>query len=88
MQSEDRRYFAAKRSRIGHSGSRPAAGCASEHLGEPAFRQRVAGLHAEPVRSHCRVIDSAGLKHLIVTLPAGGNGRLPGGRAREQSRRV
>jgi integrase len=32
---------------IGDPGSRPAAGCASEHLGESAFRQRVAGLHAE-----------------------------------------
>jgi hypothetical protein len=31
---------------IGDSGSRPAAGCAPEHLGESAFRQRVAGLHA------------------------------------------
>ena len=29
---------------IGDSGSRPAAGCAPEHLGEPAFRQRVGGL--------------------------------------------
>ena len=64
---------------IGDSGSRPAAGCAPEHLGEPAFRQRVAGLHAEPVRGHRRVIDSAGLKHLIVTLPAGGRRRLPSG---------
>src|SRR5271165_811998 len=57
---------------IGDSGSRPAAGCASEHLGEPAFRKRVAGLHAEPVRGHRRVIASAGLKYLIVPLPTGG----------------
>jgi hypothetical protein len=46
----------------------------SEHLGEPAFRQRVAGLHAEQVGSYRRVIDSAGLRRLIVTLPAGGDG--------------
>jgi len=62
----------------GDSGSRPAAGCASEHLGEPAFRERVAGLHAEPVGGHRRVIAGVGLKRLIVTLPAGGDGRLPG----------
>src|SRR5438067_3746975 len=64
---------------IGDSGPRPAAGCAPEHLGEPAFRQRVAGLDAELVRGYRRVIDSAVLKHLIVTLPAGGRRRLPGG---------
>ncbi len=75
-------------SRIGDSGSRPAAGCASEHLGEPAFRKRIAGLHAEPVRGHRRVIDSVGLKHLIVTLPAGGDGRLPSGLTRGPPRRV
>src|SRR6266567_278673 len=60
---------------IGDPGPRPAAGCAPEHLGEPAFRQRVAGLHAKPVRDHRRVIASAALKHLIVTLPAGGRRR-------------
>jgi len=70
---------------IGDSGSRPAAGCASEHLGEPAFRQRIAGLHAEPVRGHRRVIGSADLKRLIVTLPAG---RDPGGSAAGPARRV
>jgi len=60
-------------SAIGDSGPRPTPGCASEHLGEPAFRERVAGLHAEPIRGHRRVIDSVGLKHLIVTLPADGD---------------
>ena len=67
---------------IGDSGSRPAAGCASEHLGEPSFRQRVAGLHAEPVRGHRRVVASVGLKRLIVMLPAGGDGRVRGGLTR------
>ena len=64
---------------IGDSGPRPAAGCASEHLGEPAFRKRVAGLDAELVRGYRRVIDSAGLTRLIVTLPSGGARRRPGG---------
>src|SRR6185437_14126652 len=73
---------------IGDPGSRPAAGCASEHLGEPAFRQRVAGLHAEPVRGHRRLIASAGPKRLIVTLSAGGDGRLPGALTRGPPRRA
>jgi len=73
---------------IGDSGSRPAAGCTSEHLGEPAFRKRAAGLHAEPVRGHRRVIDSAGPQHLIIMLPAGGDGRQPGGLTRRPARRV
>jgi len=73
---------------IGDSGSRPAAGCASEHLGEPAFRKRIAGLHTAPVRSYRRVIDSPGLKRLSVTLPAGGDGRLPGALTRRPPRRV
>src|SRR6476620_333228 len=70
---------------IGDSGSRTAAGCASEHLGEPAFRKRIAGLHTAPVRSYRRVIDSPGLKRLSVTLPAG---RDPDGPARGPARRV
>jgi len=70
---------------LGDPGPRPAARCAPEHLGEPAFRQRAAGLHAEPVRGHRRVIDSADLKRLIVTLPAG---RDPGGSAAGIAHRV
>jgi len=66
----------------------PSGGMCAEHLGEPAFRQRVAGLHAEPVRGHRRVIDSAGLQHLIVTLPAGGRRRRPGGLTRGPPRRA
>jgi hypothetical protein len=73
---------------IGDPGPGPATGCAPEHLGEPAFRQRIAGLHAEPVRGHRRVIDSAGLNHLIVTPPAGGNRRRPGGLTRGPPRRA
>jgi len=59
-----------------------------EHLSELSLRQRVAGLHAEPVRSHRRVIDSPGLKPFIVTLPAGEDRRLPGGLTRGPARRV
>ena len=45
---------------IGDSRSRPAAGCTSEHLGEPTFRKRIAGLHAEPVGGHRRYDGAAG----------------------------
>ena len=75
-------------SRIGDSGPRPAAGGAAEHLGQPAFRQRIPGLHAEPVRGHRRVIASAGIQHLIGMLPAGEDGRLPGGLTRGPPRRA
>jgi hypothetical protein len=73
---------------IGDSGSRLAAGGASEHLGKPAFRHRIAGLHAEPVCGHRRVIDSANLNHLAVTLAAGKDGRLSGGLTGGPPRRV
>jgi len=73
---------------LGDPGSRPAAGCAPEHLGEPAFRQRVAGLHAEPVRGHRRVIAGAGPGRVSVTLPAGGDERLPGALTRGPPRRA
>ena len=65
----------------------PSGGMCVRTSGSPAFRQRVAGLHAEPVRGHRRVIASAGLEHLIVTLPAGGDSRLPGGLTRGPPRR-
>ena len=70
---------------LGDSGSRPAAACTSEHLGKPTFRKRTAGMHAEPVRSHRRVIDSRSLNRLIVTLRAG---RDPDGPARGPARQV
>ena len=47
---------------VGDSGSCPAAGCAPEHLSEPAFRQRIAGLHAEPIRGHRHGIDGASFR--------------------------
>jgi hypothetical protein len=50
----------------------PSGGCASEHLGESAFRERIAGLHAEPVRGHRRGIVSAGYwraGHRLVAVP-------------------
>ena len=43
------------------------------------FQQRIAGLDAEPVRGHRRVIDGAGFRYLIVTLLVGGDSRQPGG---------
>ena len=64
--------------RVGDSGARPAAGCASEHLGQLAFGERVAGLSAPPVRGHRGVIDRVGLRYRLVTLPTGGDGRRPG----------
>ena len=63
---------------VGDPGSRPAAGCASEQLGELAFRQRVAGLYTQPVRGYRRVIDGAGLNCRILTVPGGGDCRPPG----------
>ena len=62
---------------VGDPGSRPAAGYAREQPGELAFRRRVAGLHAEPVRGYRRVIDGAGLSYRIITLPAGGDAGRP-----------
>jgi len=73
---------------VSDSGSRPAAGGAPGHLSQPAFRQRIAGLHAERIRSHRRVIDGAGFGSLIITLLAGGDSRQPGGLARGPPRRA
>ena len=63
---------------FGDSGARPAAGGASEHLGQLAFRERIAGLGAQPVRGHRGVIDGVGFRYRLVRLPAGGDGRRPG----------
>ena len=40
--------------------------------------KRIAGLGAQPVRRHRGVIDRADLRHRLVTLAAGGDGRWPG----------
>ena len=53
-------------------------GCASEHVGQLAFGQRIPGLSAQPVRGHRGVIDGASLRYRLVTLPADGDGRPPG----------
>ena len=58
--------------------ARPAAGCASEHLGELAFGERLAGLGAQPVRGHRGVIDGVGFRYRLVRLPAGGDRLRPG----------
>src|SRR5271169_35977 len=58
--------------------ARPPAGCASEHLGQLAFGERITGLGAEPVRGHRSVIDGAAVRYRLVTLPAGRDGRRPG----------
>jgi hypothetical protein len=47
-------------------------------MGQLAFGQRIAGLSAQPVRGHRGVIDGAGLRYRLVTLPAGGDSRRPG----------
>jgi hypothetical protein len=60
----------------------PPVGCASEHLGQLAFGERIAGLGAEPVRGHRCVIDGAAVGYRMVMLPAGRDGRRPGDRSR------
>jgi hypothetical protein len=47
-------------------------------MGQLAFGQRIAGLSVQPVRGHRGVIDGAGLRYRLVTLPAGGDSRRPG----------
>jgi len=64
--------------RIGDPGTCPAAGGASEHLGELAFGERIVGLHAEPVRGHRCVITGIGSGNPATMLRAGRGGRLPG----------
>ena len=73
---------------IGDPGSRPAAGCVPEHLGEPCVPTAGRRPHAAPVRGYRRVIAGAGPGRLIVTLPAGGDGRLPGGLTRGPPRQA
>jgi hypothetical protein len=72
--------------RLGDPGARPAAGCTPEHLGELSLRQRVAGLHAEPVRGHRRVVDGTSFRDRIGALPVGVTSRLSPDRTRRLSR--
>ena len=63
---------------VGDPGTRPAAGGASEHLGELAFGERIAGLRAEPVRGHRCDIIGIGSGNLVTILHPGKSGRRPG----------
>ena len=59
-------------------GACPAAGGAPEHLGELAFRERIAGLHAEQVRGHRCAIIGIGSVNPVTKLPAGRGSLLLG----------
>ncbi len=45
------------------SGARPTARCASEHLGQLTFGERIADSGAQPVRGHLGLIDDLGLRY-------------------------
>lgn len=62
---------------FGDPGTSPAAGGASEHLGELAFGERIAGFYAEPVCSHRCVIVSVGFVASVTMPYVGSSGRLP-----------
>jgi hypothetical protein len=63
--------------RFGDPGTGPATGGASERLGELAFGEGIADLHAEPVRGDRCVIVGVGFSNPVILLRAGVTGRLP-----------
>jgi hypothetical protein len=56
----------------------PSGGRYTEHLGELAFGERIAGFHTEPVRGHRCVIAGSGFEPSVTMSHPGRGGRLPG----------
>ena len=56
----------------------PSAGRCVRTSGPACVQRADCRLGTQPVRGHRGVIDGTGLRHCLVTLPAGGDGRRPG----------